>query len=179
MFLFISGSRNNVNIKILVCQIYWSGSRRVCRTCSHARSAAATALVQTQQVCQASERKDATYAGRMSADDSRQVITPCIRRDRAQTSLTCRSNSSEGVATDHCQGRNLRMVDSPSYSQPNPPPNQSQRSRSSATANDVSSAIRRIAKCGMRNLQPSCDYHQSSGFTFVYGWFETIYTIYA
>ena len=24
---------------------------------------------------------------------------------------------------------------------------------------DVSSAARRIAKCGMRNLRPSCDYH--------------------
>jgi len=32
-------------------------------------------------------------------------------------------------------------------------PNQSQRSRSSATANDVSSEVRRIAKCGMRNLR--------------------------
>ena len=30
----------------------------------------------------------------------------------------------------------------------------------SAVANDVSSAVRRISKRGMRNLRPSCDYHQ-------------------
>jgi len=33
------------------------------------------------------------------------------------------------------------------------------RSSSSAIANDVSSAVHRIVKCGMRNLRPSCDYH--------------------
>ena len=33
-------------------------------------------------------------------------------------------------------------------------PNQLQRSRSPATANDVSSAVRRIAKRGMQNLRP-------------------------
>jgi len=43
------------------------------------------------------------------------------------------------------------------------PPNQSQRSRSSAIASDVSSAVRRIAKCDMRNPRPSCDYHHSPG----------------
>ena len=48
-------------------------------------------------------------------------------------------------------------------------PNQSQRSRSSAIANDMSSAVCRIAKYGMQNLRPSCDYHCSSGFGFVYG----------
>jgi len=47
-------------------------------------------------------------------------------------------------------------------------PNQSQRNRSSATANDVSSAVRRIAKRGMRKLRPSRDYHRgvfSGSFT--------------
>ena len=34
-------------------------------------------------------------------------------------------------------------------------PDQSQRSRSSTIANGVSSAVRRIAKCGMQNTQPS------------------------
>ena len=44
----------------------------------------------------------------------------------------------------------------------------SQQSRSSAIANDVSSAVRRIAKCGMWNSRPSCDCHHSGGFQFVY-----------
>jgi len=47
-------------------------------------------------------------------------------------------------------------------------PNQSQRSRWSSMANEVLSAVRKIAKCGMRNLRPSCDYHGSGGFGFVY-----------
>jgi len=38
----------------------------------------------------------------------------------------------------------------------------SQRSRSAIT-NDVSSAVRRIAKCGVGNLRPSCDYRHSGG----------------
>ena len=36
-------------------------------------------------------------------------------------------------------------------------------------ANDVSSAVHRIAKCGMRNMRSSRDYHHSVGFGFVYG----------
>ena len=36
-------------------------------------------------------------------------------------------------------------------------------------ANDVSSAVHRIAKCGMRNMRSSRDYHHSGGFGFVYG----------
>jgi len=30
----------------------------------------------------------------------------------------------------------------------------------------TASAVRKIAKCGMRNVRPSCDYHQSGGFGF-------------
>jgi len=48
-------------------------------------------------------------------------------------------------------------------------PNQSQRSRSSPIANDVSSAVRRIVKCGMRNARPCCNYHHSDCIGFVYG----------
>jgi len=33
----------------------------------------------------------------------------------------------------------------------------------------VLSAVHRIARCGVRNLRPSCDYHRSGGFGFVYG----------
>jgi len=47
-------------------------------------------------------------------------------------------------------------------------PNQSQRTRSLAITNDMSSAARRIAKCGMRKLRPSRDYHRgvfSGSFT--------------
>jgi len=48
-------------------------------------------------------------------------------------------------------------------------PNQSQRSRSSATANDVSSAVRRIVKCNTRKLRPSWDYqHSGESNTFSY-----------
>ena len=48
-------------------------------------------------------------------------------------------------------------------------PNQSQWSRSPAIANNVPAAVSRTAKCCKRNLQPSCDYHQSSVFGFVNG----------
>jgi len=65
------------------------------------------------------------------------------------------------------KSRNRKMADCQSYYQPNLP-NQSQQSRSSAMANDMSSAVRRTAKCGMQNLQPSCNYHHSGGFMFVY-----------
>ena len=47
-------------------------------------------------------------------------------------------------------------------------PNQSQRNRSLAITDDVSSAARRIAKCVMRKLRPSRDYHRgvfSGSFT--------------
>ena len=37
-FIYVHESRYNVNIKILVAKLlYWSGSSRVCRTCSYAR----------------------------------------------------------------------------------------------------------------------------------------------
>ena len=38
-----------------------------------------------------------------------------IDKSKYLTSFTCQSNSSQGVATDHCQSRSRKMADFPSY----------------------------------------------------------------